>query len=746
MKYSLNSTYSIILATVSGALLVACGGGQSGSAGMAPAATEPSTLNSTTTADNAAAATLALVKLKPGPQPAPITPVTPIDVPPSSVVTDFKLESTLTAGAAQSNVPVSFGQVFARGDVLATNSLVGQLPDGTALPLQMDVKATHPDGSIRHAVLSAVLPTLAPSALTTIKLAKTAAAAQAATPVPATLLAAGFTSQVKVALDGVSYSASADELLKGTNYKTWLAGPIANEWIVSAPLKTANGTAHPHLTARFAIRWYSAIKKARVDVTVENDWAYEAAPRNFTYDAQVLVGGLKVYDKPALTHFHHARWRKMFWWGETPQVHVRHNTPYLISTRAVPNYDQTVVVSESALATYGARWTGAATEPMTPGYATGYMPMAGGRQDIGLLPAWSAAYLLSMDKRAKDVMLGTADLAGSWSSHFRDKRTDKPVSLIDFPYMTILGRDTDTYNSDTGKYEAFPSCASANACVTPYDHDTSHQPNLAYLPYLVTGDYYYLEELQFWAMYDVFSSNPGYRENKKGLIQSDQVRGQAWSLRTLSEAAYITPDQDPLKSHFEFFMSSNLDWYNANYSTNSSANTLGVIVHNAFAYSNGTGIAPWQDDFFTSAVGHAVELGFVKAAPLLAFKAKFPISRMIGDGACWIDGAIYSMIVRDSETSAVYATIAQAYRASHTAEVNAMTCNSKQMADSLGVKVGEMAHLSESPEGYPSNMQPALAYGASAGGTPGIQAWTQFMARTVKPNYGDEPQFAIVPR
>ena len=31
-------------------------------------------------------------------------------------------------------------------------------------------------------------------------------------------------------------------------------------------------------------------------------------------------------------------------------------------------------------------------------------------------------YLLSMDKRAKDVMLGTADLAGSWSSHFRDKR------------------------------------------------------------------------------------------------------------------------------------------------------------------------------------------------------------------------------------------------------------------------------------------------------------------------------------
>jgi ribosome-interacting GTPase 1 len=26
-------------------------------------------------------------------------------------------------------------------------------------------------------------------------------------------------------------------------------------------------------------------------------------------------------------------------------------------------------------------------------------------------------------------------------------------------------------------------------------HDTSHHPSLAYLPYLVSGDYYYLEEL-----------------------------------------------------------------------------------------------------------------------------------------------------------------------------------------------------------------------------------------------------------
>lgn len=744
MKYSLNSTYSIILATVSGALLVACGGGQSGSAGMAPVAAGSSSLDSTSTAINAAAATLSLVKLNPGPQPAPIAPV---DVAPSAVVTDFKLESTLTAGAAQSNVPVSFGQVFARGDVLVTNSLVGQLSDGTGLPLQMDVKATHPDGSVRHAVISAVLPSLSPSESRTINLAKTAAAAQATAPAPTALLAAGFTSQVKLTMAGLTYSASADELLKGTNYKTWLAGPIANEWIVSAPLKTADGTAHPHLTARFAIRWYSAIKKARVDVTVENDWAYEAAPQNFTYDAQVLVGGQKVYDKPALTHFHHARWRKMFWWGEAPQVHVRHNTRYLINSRAVPNYDQSIAVSETGLAALGASWTAANTAPMGVGIAAAYMPMTGGRQDIGLLPAWSALYLLSMDKRAKDVMLGTADLAGSYSSHYRDKLTDRPVSLMDYPYMTILGREGDTKNLATGKYEAFPSCASADACTTPYTHDSSHQPALAYLPYLVTGDYYYLEELQFWSMWNVFSSNPGYRGDIKGLLYADQVRGQAWSLRTLSEAAYITPDADPLKVHFNSFLSNNLDWYNATYTTNAAANALGVITNGyALGYANDTGLAPWQDDFFTAAVGHAAELGFTKAAPLLAWKSKFAVSRMVGAGACWIDGSIYAMIVRDSSTSPIYSTIGQAYTASHTAAFNALGCNSAQMAANLQLSVGEMTGYSSSAAGYPSNMQAALAYGADVGGKAGTDAWTQFMARTVKPSYAAEPQFAIVPR
>lgn len=734
MKHISLPIHTGILATLSCAVLVGCGGGQAtGTTTITPGT--PPVISPTPPA---------VVPVDPPVTPTPNPTPTPTPVPVGAIITDVGFAST--DSAAHTNVPVTFGHVFARGDLPANTPVSGQLADGTVVPLQMDSKATHADGSIRHAIFSAVLPSV-PAGEVRMNLAKTGTVAATTPATPAALLAAGFTAAVNLKVDGQSYTVSADELLKGTTYKNWLSGPIATEWQVSAPLKTPQGVEHPHLTARFAVRWYGAVKKARVDVTVENDWAYEPNPRNITYDANVTVGGKAVYDKAALTHYHHARWRKTFWFGEAPQVHIKHNTKYLMASLAVPNYDPTVVISEATLAKSAAGWTGAGTEPMGLGAAHFNMPETGARPDIGLLPAWSVRYLLSMDKRAKDVMLGTADLSGSWSSHYRDKTTDRPVSLMDYPYMTLWGNATDTFNPATQKFEAFPTCATGADCGTPNNADTSHQPNLAYLPYLVTGDYYYLEELQFWAMWNVFSSNPGYRSNIKGLLSRDQVRGQAWSLRTLSEAAFISPSQDPLKAHFESFLSNNLDWYNSTYTNNAEANRLGILENGyAYSYNNGTAIAPWQDDFFTSAVGHTSDLGFSKADALLVWKSKYPIARMVESGACWIGAAPYYMIVKDSATSPVYSTMKQTYQANNAAAISSMACGSAEMATALGLRVGEMTGYAYAATGYPSNMQPALAYSPKAGGKSGADAWTLFIARPIKPDYSEEPQFAIVPR
>ncbi len=75
-----------------------------------------------------------------------------------------------------------------------------------------------------------------------------------------------------------------------------------------------------------------------------------------------------------------------------------------------------------------------------------------------------------------------------------------------------------------------------------------------------------------------------------------------------------------------------------------------------------------------------------------------------------------------------------------------MTCGSAEMAQKLKLKQGEMTGYSDGNAGYPSNMQPALAYGADAGGDAGKKAWAVFNARKVKPDYSGSPAFAIVPR
>ncbi len=649
------------------------------------------------------------------------------------------------SGQAQSAVPVTFGQSFAPGDVPAGQSLSLTI-NGVSTPLQVDAKATHIDGSLRHALLTTIVPQVPANSLLPLRLTTGAPAGGA--PISATgLLATSFDSVVTLTIGGTAYHASARELLQANASQTWLAGPLATEWLVSAPLKTAGGQAHPHLTARFAIRAYQGLQRVRVDLTIENNWAFAPSPQAFTYSANVTVGGATVFTQSTLKHYSLSRWRKVFWWGGEPAVDVRHERDALLATQAVPSYDPSLIIEEQHLAALWTEWTTQAdTAPMGPGLVEPYMPMTGGRRDIGPLPGWAAQYLVSMDRRAKVATLGVGDLAGSWPIHYRDQNTDRPVSLADYPYMSLLGNPGDLVNPQTGKSEAFPDCV--GDCAVPFAPDSAHQPSLAYLPYLVTGDYYYLEELQFWANYNMLESNPYYRGFEQGLLHWGQTRGQAWSLRALAEAAYITPDVHPLKAYFVDRLEYNRVWYAGAFLA-PGANVLGINPSGyAFAYENGRGVAPWQDDFFTWAVGYTVDLGFANWKPLLDYKARFSVGRMTAPGTCWISAASYFLLVRDSDTSPLYTTFAQAYQATIDPAIRAQACASAAMGQAFDppLQAGEMSGYSYSDAGYPSNMQPALAVAAQSKIAGADQAWVTFLSRTVKPAYSESPAFAIVPR
>ncbi len=768
-------------------------------------------------------------------------------------VTDIKF---VFGGQNTLSQEVTYGQVFGKGHIQRREQIVATTSNSLRLPTQADVKTRYSDGSIRHAVLTHVLPGVDDSSSSlVVNLGKEQSVPITRMPVSLDgLLASNYDVSVTLTsysvdhkkvtfgdrvtpwnvgdvvtinLGGVDYSytvdkagsnytlgekiaaafvskisADATEVVASYRYESlsliakkggnvdisvsnsgnapitierltqastpvkyqvsakaalleskqrgelveWLSGPIVSEWVASANLTDlVSGDTHPHLAIRFNVRANRDFSSVKTDVIVENSWSYVEGHQNQFYDVSVAVGGEEVYAKEQLEHYSHSRWKKTFWSGRQTDAIPQHNIEYLLSTKQLPNYDRSFQISASSIQTTVDGWTGEKTEPMHIGDATPYMPGTGAHHDIGPLPRWQAMYLLSMDPGMRKVTLDSADLAGTWSIHYRDKNTGLPITLDDYPYMTIAGNPADTYNPNTKKYERFPKCG--GYCSSIYHHDVAHQPSFAYLPYLLTGEHYYLEELQFWAGYNALQSNPGYRSAGLGLPEGGQIRELAWTLRTLTRAAAITPDDHPLKHYFETQLRNSLNYYNDRYTNNPEVNQLGFLTHGyALAYSGGRGIAPWMDDFFTWAVGHAIELGYKEAEHLMQWKARFPIGRMIAPGYCWVHAAPYSLNVRDSSHSDFYGSFKEIYQNLVSVEVNRSECGSEQMANLLGLKTGEMKGYAGEPAGYPANMQPALALAADFFQASGRDAWSVFDSRSIKPDYSVYPNWAIVPR
>lgn len=647
---------------------------------------------------------------------------------------------------------MTFGQIFKEGDVPAGATLRATL-DGHTIPIQVDRKATHADGSLRHAVITVLVPELSASARRLITLST---GGEAATGSPVSLddlLATSFDAQVSLQVGSQTLTASARQLLEqaqsqgscrpwGKQCNVWLSGPQVTEWIVGGPLQSSTGPS-PHLAAYFYIRAYAGdpMHRVRVNVVIENDWTWVAAPHDITYDATLTVGS-NVYSKTGIDHYRQTRWHHVLWWRDKAAVYAKLDGSYIQASKAVSQYAD-IQPTDSFLDTVIQ-----SVEPMGRGDQTEHMDASGAQAAIGPLPKWTTAYLLSTDQRAFRWMLANDDAASSYDVYYRDKKTGRPVTVLDYPYMTLLGTYNSTYNPNTGEYEAFPACG--GECNDPNKPNAAHEPSIGYVSYMVTGDFYYLEQLQFWANWNTLQINSEYRNHEQGLLKTNQVRGQAWGLRTLGDVAYITPDDAPLKSYFVDMIRTNIAWYNERYTNNPDANKLGAITAKPYAvhYVDHTSLAPWQDDFFTWAIGHLAGLGFSGAEEFLRWKTQFAVDRMTDPGYCWLVASAYTLRVRDGRDAPFYQDVGESYAAQFP-DLAGLGCNTPEMLAAWGngsYESGEMYGFASSPTGYPSNLQPALAAAVDAGIANAELAWHIFANRSVKPDYTNEAMFAVVPR
>jgi hypothetical protein len=700
----------------------------------------------------------------------------------TSDVVSFNADSG-SDDSAQSQVPVTIGQVFADNAVSNGAHLTATI-NGVSIPTQVDKKATWPDGSHRHAVISVRIPTLNGNTSKTVTLETGNKLDDGTNPVTISdLLKTNFSASLtlQVQKSGLTYHADAAALLKKLENANcpylglsqpwpkkegqcsqWLRGALVSEWLISAPLKTASGKKSPHLRAYFYIRAYvdtkGAVSRARVNTVIENDWAYVSGPHNIQYNAKITVGKQKYTTEKPLDHYRQARWHKVLWWGEKPDVYAQLNGKYIQKTKAVSLYEN-VQPQDTFLDDKNINFP-----PMTNGNQTPHMGNVGAQPSIGPLPRWTSAYIVSMKPRAFAWMLANDDAVGSYGFHYRDKKTGRPLMIQDHPYVTILNKWAYTSKNPKYKPDLLPLCQTQ--CGSPYIFDTSHHPSIGYVPYMVTGDFYYLEELQFTASFIELNFNEAYRQHAKGRLRvaEAQVRGQAWGLRTLTDAAFITPDQDPLKKDFRDEVENNLQDYLDNVVGKPEKHPLHLLISKPPYKLHGeehVGIATWQADFFTWAIGHAAEQGFAKAAALLNWFAKFQINMMTNwedkpdGGYCWLMGSAYTLQIRDSRDNSEYTSLDEAYRKSFP-QLAKLTCDTmpylKQMKklDGHTYQKGEMYGYADSATGYPSNLQIGLAMAAESDRTNARQAWEIFENRSVKPRshkaYNNYPNFAVIPR
>ena len=236
------------------------------------------------------------------------------------------------------------------------------------------------------------------------------------------------------------------------------------------------------------------------------------------------------------------------------------------------------------------------------------MPEHGGRQELGPFPDWTARYLVHRNLTQRQYVLANGDLSGSWPIHVREMEGGTKPGLDAGRFVSLDQRPTLWFDSraqinlvDYVKGTPMPiieyGSTTPGPGQSPLIPDNAHQPSVAFVPYLLTGDRYYAEEMAFWANYGMIRTyNSDGVRGSNGILAYNEVRGYGWALRNLADAAAYYPDGAAMKTYLSSKLQSNLTWLDAYANspdpiTNpfaSCGSIRGMMVSNTSAYGSRT--------------------------------------------------------------------------------------------------------------------------------------------------------------
>jgi hypothetical protein len=475
------------------------------------------------------------------------------------------------------------------------------------------VKSRWGDGSLKHAVISFLIPTLSPNQSVTVSLSPGTTVGNVAL-TQAEMLGSAYNFDATIALtrSGATKTASARAMLQNNDYVVWTSGPIVTTVLLSndAQSTTCGGKAASKydfgfdsfcaFRPRFEAQFWAGTNQVRVRFVGEITNTEQM--EDVVVDNVVLSTGTTspttVYSLPTakspLTMFAASRWTKVFWLnGQPSKVSINHNLAYLASSTALPNYDPSKTIDSGTISTSYSTWAAMPKDLYDSGEwndnGSCCNTTAGGGHDwLGPVSSWTGRWLYSGDYRMQEEALGNTDLAGSFPIHFREggsgKFLDRASTVSGIGrVMSISSRPRLSWVATTGNFiggssnngsavaavGTFSSGGGQSAgltCGTCWSQDPAHEPNF-FSEYVLTGDHYYLDENMFWAGWTAwYGHNDGSQPSDntwtsrgptgaEGGIpdrasQIYQLRGQGWAFRGRAETAWAVPDAMPEKAYF----------------------------------------------------------------------------------------------------------------------------------------------------------------------------------------------------
>ena len=524
---------------------------------------------------------------------------------------------------------ITFGQPFRQGQVPGGSTFFAKV-NGANIPVQADIKTTFPDGSVRFAALTMQTPALSENSSASALLAvggTTGTAINLATALNSYHLVVTFSGDVSGTYD---IGALLKAALASGKATYWLKGPLATQARVDIPLVSSM-----HLVADVTAYVDGTFS---TDLQFNNDYALQAVGGTLTYTATITQNGATLLNTGALTHYQYQQWHHVFYSTSKPAINIQYDVNYLIATGAVPPYDTTAGIDANNISGMASdmtrgNWDAPFGSHNYPGVTNGidqFMPATGDRGDIGPVTAWQSVWLLTQDPVAARYINYQADAASVVPWHYFDPAHNDYLSLTYHPNLWTDPRgapDTLTQQTAVGPV---PDCCSVAEGWAP---DTSHAPDLNFIPYIMTASRYNLDQINAHATIDEMSDYPYYRSGQNYNINtgigfvingSDQARQQAWTFRDIVDAGWANPDGTIQKTYWDGLVKSNLQHIIAMEPT---WNTELGQLHGALPA--GGSLGPWQQGYFISSVVKAARMGYSDAVPVLNWMANFNVGRFM---------------------------------------------------------------------------------------------------------------------